>query len=159
MVDARTELRREVDARLRLTSESRRGPALTHRAWAGPAVAPIVAQARRLLTEFVAGSVSSDRLGDLRICVSEAVSNAVVHAFDEAGPRGTITISATLGPDAVLIVIADDGNGFQISSDRPGLGVGLRLIGTLADSLSVTRGAQGGTEVSIRFDSGRPHST
>jgi hypothetical protein len=39
------------------------------------------------------------------------------------------------------------------------LGVGLRLFGTLADSLSVARAAQGGTEVSIRFDSGRLRAT
>ena len=159
MGDARTQPRREADARLRLTSESRRAharePVLTHKIWSGPAVASIVAQARRAVTEFAAGDVSSARLGDLRICVSEAVSNAVVHAFDKAGSPGMITIRATLGPDAVIVVITDHGKGFEIRRDSAGLGLGLRLIGTLADSWSVARAARGGTEVSIRFDSGQ----
>jgi anti-sigma regulatory factor (Ser/Thr protein kinase) len=157
MVDVRTEPHGEADVRLRLTNGRRRDPApgrvLSQRTWSGPAVAPIVEQARRAVTEFAATGVSSARLGDFRICVSEAVSNVVVHAFDEGGPRGTITISATVGPDAVIVVITDDGKGFQIRNDSPGLGLGLRLIGTLADSLSVARAARGGTEVSIRFDS------
>jgi hypothetical protein len=56
-----------------------------------------------------------------RLCVAEAVSNAVVHAFDESDRRGTITVSATVGPVAVIVVIADHGKEFQVRSDSLGL--------------------------------------
>jgi anti-sigma regulatory factor (Ser/Thr protein kinase) len=119
--------------------------------WAGPAIPAIVAQARRAVGEFAFAGVSSARRADIRLCVSEAVSNAVLHAFDGAGPHGTVTISAEVGVDALDIVVVDGGKGVQPGSDNAGLGLGRPLIAALADWSSVARGERGGTEVAMRF--------
>ena len=152
----------DAGAGLRLTSASRRehssGIVLIRKLWTGPAVATIVAEARYVVTGFAAGWVPEARLADIKTCVSEAVANAVVHAYDDGRPAGTISISAAAGPDSLTIVVTDDGVGFKARTDSPGLGLGLPLIGTLSDSLSVARAARGGTEVSIRFDLEHPHS-
>lgn len=156
MVRASSRPRLAADARLQLISESRRedpsGGGVTRRFWSGPAASTIVAQARRAVMEFAVDRVSSARLIDISLCVSEAVSNAVVHAFEDGRAQRTITISAAVGPDALTVVITDDGTGFQVRSDNAGRGLGLRLIATLSDSLSVARASLGGTEVSISFD-------
>jgi anti-sigma regulatory factor (Ser/Thr protein kinase) len=71
---------------------------------------------------------------DVKLAVSEAATNAVVHAFRdrEPPPRGTITVTAITAMGELFIVIADDGIGMAPRADSPGLGLGLPLIATLA---------------------------
>jgi serine/threonine-protein kinase RsbW len=84
------------------------------------------------------------------VAVSEVVTNAVLHAFKEAGD-GTIELHARLNGKSLLIVVADDGSGIRPNPGSPGLGYGLALVASLTDELGIAASPQGGTSVSMRF--------
>jgi anti-sigma regulatory factor (Ser/Thr protein kinase) len=88
----------------------------------------------------------------VRLAVSEAVTNCVVHAYPEQAP-GDVTVKAWVGDDGQLvIVVSDDGSGFRTSPINPGLGIGLGLMAEMSDGLSIgTRDGQPGTSVTLRF--------
>jgi anti-sigma regulatory factor (Ser/Thr protein kinase) len=72
------------------------------------------------------------------IVVSEAVTNVVLHAYRDS-ESGRVRVSAFLQDTVLTLVVADDGVGISPNPDSPGLGVGLALIGSLAEHLDVQR--------------------
>jgi len=92
------------------------------------------------------------RQSDLRLAVSEAVTNAVVHAF-RSRPRaeGQITVSLTVRAPELKLVVRDNGDGMAPRDDSPGLGLGLPLISSLAHQMDHRRPAEGGTELWMCF--------
>jgi PAS domain-containing protein len=85
------------------------------------------------------------------LCVSEAATNAVVHAFVDDEP-GTLTVNAGTAPDRLVVRVTDDGSGMRPRPDSPGLGLGLPTIGQLAAQLDLRVGEDGrGTEVRMAF--------
>jgi anti-sigma regulatory factor (Ser/Thr protein kinase) len=119
--------------------------------WSGPAEASIVRELRHAVTAFAEnGGFSGAGLDDVRACVSEAVTNAVVHAF--AGrATGMVTVTGELNGDELLLRVSDDGAGFRPRTDSPGLGLGIPTIAALADSMSVVVSDTGGTELCMAF--------
>ena len=85
----------------------------------------------------------------IAIAVSEAVTNAVVHAYPDQ-VDGQVRLHATLERAGLLIVVADDGQGMAAPSDRGGMGVGLSLIARLCSSLEIESDG-GGTQLTMRF--------
>jgi len=84
--------------------------------------------------------------------VSEAVTNAVVHAF-RGRAEGTVIASVTIsGAQWVEVLVSDDGSGMAPRDDSPGLGLGLPLIRYLTDQFE-HRPPPGsvGTELWMRF--------
>ena len=67
----------------------------------------------------------------MRLAVSEALTNAVIHAYPDRA--GGIQVRRGLGPTSSSVEITDDGLGLQADTDTPGLGVGLGLIAQLSD--------------------------
>jgi anti-sigma regulatory factor (Ser/Thr protein kinase) len=109
--------------------------------WARKAVAQVA----------LAAGVHAQRVEDVRLAVSEAVTNAVAYAYDDA--PGEIYVIAAVVSDELWIVIADDGNGMRARpSEARGLGLGLGLIARLSDSLTILTRSSGGVEVRMRFD-------
>jgi serine/threonine-protein kinase RsbW/stage II sporulation protein AB (anti-sigma F factor) len=107
---------------------------------------------RTQLAEFAAGEgLAGVALSDLRTCVSEAVTNAVVHAYRDGRVAGTVTVSVQRHRDDLLVTVHDDGMGFAPRPDSPGLGLGLPTIGRLCDSMSISGSAVGGTDVCMGF--------
>ena len=90
---------------------------------------------------------------NVRLAVSEAITNCVVHAYPEQTP-GEMTVKARVGDDRQLvIVILDDGTGFRTTPANPGLGIGIGLMGEVSDGLTIgTRDGRPGTSVTLRFD-------
>ena len=122
--------------------------------WSVPALADEVGSARRAAVEFArAAGVPDLRLEDLRLAISEALSNAVLHAFRMQDLPGTVTVTVDVTPDQfVEAVVRDDGMGMSPRSDSPGLGLGLGLIASVADALEQRLPADGvGFELSMRF--------
>ena len=68
---------------------------------------------------------------DVKLAVSEAVSNAVTHAFRDREP-GTIMVTARVDRGKLLVTIADDGSGMRPNLESKGLGLGISLITKLA---------------------------
>ena len=70
--------------------------------------------------------------------MSEAVTNAVIHAYRDRERPGDVHVSACLDHDGVQISIADDGLGLRPRADSPGVGLGMPLIADLADRVEIS---------------------
>jgi serine/threonine-protein kinase RsbW len=89
----------------------------------------------------------------VELAVSEAVSNAVLHAYrdrDCATAEPHLHLRLTEDDEGVSIVVSDDGVGMSPRDDSPGLGVGLSLMAKLCDELLIVQGDIG-TRVHMRF--------
>jgi anti-sigma regulatory factor (Ser/Thr protein kinase) len=94
--------------------------------------------------------IDGQRLSDIKLAVTEACTNVVVHAYDEA--EGPMHVEASLEGDQELVVIVrDEGRGIAPRTDSPGLGLGLPLIASLAESLELGRDGDQRTEVRMTF--------
>jgi serine/threonine-protein kinase RsbW len=112
-----------------------------------------VSRARHAARDFAAAlGASEEQVDAIRLAVSEAVTNAVLHAYRNR--PGDVHLTAAVVSDELWILIADDGCGLEPRTDRPGLGLGLGLISQVSDHLTIVRRASGGTEVRMRFDLG-----
>lgn len=94
--------------------------------------------------------VSDQMLSDIRLAVTEACTNVVVHAYPES--EGPMWLSATVNDRTLRIVVSDSGRGIVPRADSPGLGLGLPLIATLTHSLELGTGEGRKTEVRMTFD-------
>jgi serine/threonine-protein kinase RsbW len=80
------------------------------------------------------------RVGDIKLAVSEAATNVVVHAYRDRDPPpggGTIAATAIAEHGELVVVVADDGLGMSARADSPGLGLGLPVIASLAERFQV----------------------
>jgi anti-sigma regulatory factor (Ser/Thr protein kinase) len=88
-------------------------------------------------------------LADVKLAVTEACTNVVVHAYPEH--EGPMEIAAALREGRLAITIRDEGRGMLPRPDSPGLGLGLPLIATLAETLELGRSEDDRTEVRMTF--------
>lgn len=116
------------------------------------AVAEAVPLARRALTDVAAAAgAGGERLQEIRLAVSEALTNAVVHAY-RGDESGHFHVTAAVASGELWVLISDDGRGLHAWNDSRGLGIGLSLISGLSDDFAIVNRASGGTEVQMRFD-------
>jgi serine/threonine-protein kinase RsbW len=98
--------------------------------------------------------VDDQTLSDIKLAVTEACTNVVVHAYPDAeGPMG---LRASIEGRSLALVVTDRGRGIVPRPDSPGLGLGLPLIATLAESLELGTGQAEETEVRMTFALGVP---
>lgn len=115
-----------------------------------PAVAESVPSVRTALTEFAAeAGVAGAPLEAIRLTVSEAVTNCVLHAY--SGTAGTIRVTGSRVGGEFWLFVADDGSGLRPRGPHSGLGLGLALIAQLADDFQILSRSTGGTELWIQF--------
>jgi anti-sigma regulatory factor (Ser/Thr protein kinase) len=115
-----------------------------------PAIAASVPLARAAAAAVAARhGVSGERLEALRLAVSEAVTNAVVHAYPDE--PGEIRITFATGRDGLLVLVEDDGCGPDAPSLAPGLGWGCKVMDHVCDAFRLERGDYGGTSAFLRF--------
>lgn len=116
---------------------------------------PLVRHAFGALGEAIA--VDEQLLSDLRMAVTEACANVVVHAYPD-GDAGPLDVCATLREDELTVVVRDEGPGIGPHPGSPGLGLGLPLIASLTESVQLGRDEHERTEVRMTFSlSGGPH--
>lgn len=89
-------------------------------------------------------------LSDIRLAVTEACTNVVVHAYPD-GEEGPLAVLATLADEELTVVVRDEGEGISPRQDSPGLGLGLPLIASLAEKVQLGHDAQKRTEVRMTF--------
>jgi serine/threonine-protein kinase RsbW len=107
---------------------------------------------RGAVTEFARTAGASPLvLEQIRLAVSEAVTNVVIHAYVGAPEPGQVHVDAHVDDETVNVVVADDGRGIVPRVDSPGLGLGLALIAQAADHLDVHDGDPRGTELRMAF--------
>jgi serine/threonine-protein kinase RsbW len=115
-----------------------------------PAVADSVPRAREALSSFArSAGATDDQLDSIRLAVSEAATNVVVHAYDD--DSGRIQLDAGLSSGDLWVLIADDGLGMRPQVQSPGLGFGLSLISQVCDEFEIAKRSSGGLEVRMRF--------
>jgi anti-sigma regulatory factor (Ser/Thr protein kinase) len=92
--------------------------------------------------------MDSEGIADVRLAVTEAATNAVIHAYAEA--EGELRVTAAMQDGELAIVIGDTGPGLVERRDSPGLGVGLSVIASVAERLKIVS-HPGGTEIHMAF--------
>ena len=92
--------------------------------------------------------MGDDGIGDIQLAVSEAATNAVVHAYRET--EGQLHVAARVDGEELVVVVCDTGSGLAPRSDSPGLGLGMPLMASVTLRFHVvSQGA--GTEVHMTF--------
>jgi serine/threonine-protein kinase RsbW len=87
--------------------------------------------------------IGEDTMADLKLALTEAVSNSVRHAYGDKG-SGHVDITYELQPDRLRIQVVDDGAGFD-PHEAPSLvgeelsegGLGIAIIRTIADEFEI----------------------
>jgi anti-sigma regulatory factor (Ser/Thr protein kinase) len=118
------------------------------------ATAEEVPFARAAITRLCEHLEFGDELTErIRLAVTEACTNCVLHAYDTSAHAATYVLDARLDQHVMRVVVCDRGagvnHGQQSERDSPGLGLG--LIEELADSSDVSARPGGGTRVAMRF--------
>ncbi len=94
-------------------------------------------------------------LADMKMAVTEACTNVVVHAYtdrEDEGASGTLDVDLLADEAALTVAVRDEGSGLDSPGGKPALGLGLPLIAALSDEFEVRdRDGDGGTEVLMRF--------
>ena len=104
---------------------------------------------RHEMTEIAADcGMDADAIADVRLAVTEAATNAVMHAYADAA--GELAVTAALQDSELEIVIGDTGPGFVERVDSPGMGAGLPLIATVTQRLRIISHS-GGTDIHMTF--------
>jgi serine/threonine-protein kinase RsbW len=112
-----------------------------------------VSLARHAVTGFAREhGVPGDVVQSIALAVSEACTNAVVHAYRDGAAAGSISVGLELEARSLHVLVRDDGVGMGPRADSPGLGLGLPIIAKVADGFAVEPGPSGGTELCMRFD-------
>jgi serine/threonine-protein kinase RsbW len=88
-------------------------------------------------------------LSDVKLAVTEACTNVVVHAYGDGD--GPMEVAASVDDHVLRVVVRDEGLGILPRPDSPGLGLGLPLIATLTESLELGKGSDDRTEVTMVF--------
>lgn len=116
------------------------------------AVPGAVPTARQALTDFARqAGAEGERLQEVRLAASEAISNVVMHAYEQGEP-GEVQVNASYIEGELWVLIADCGHGLRPRENSPGLGLGLALIAGLADEFQILSRGSGGTELRMCFD-------
>ncbi|WP_159882886.1 anti-sigma F factor [Paenibacillus puerhi] len=101
-----------------------------------------------------------DELTDIKTVVSEAVTNSIIHGYDN-NPEGTVTISAEIDGDTVLISVEDQGGGIEdldlakqpLYTSKPELersGMGFTIMENFMDEVEVTSELGAGTSIRMK---------
>jgi stage II sporulation protein AB (anti-sigma F factor) len=97
----------------------------------------------------LAAGACRERQEAVTLATSEAVTNAVIHAYEQ--PGGSFQVTASFMPGELWLMVADDGAGMRPGRTSGGLGVGLAVIAQLADDFEIIKRSSGGTELRMRF--------
>jgi serine/threonine-protein kinase RsbW len=104
--------------------------------------------------------IGDDTMADLKLALTEAVSNSVRHAYGPNGD-GSVDVTYELSPDRLGIEIVDDGEGFdpdapadetepRAGDDLTEGGLGIAIIKSIADEFEL-RSKPGERGSTLRF--------
>jgi serine/threonine-protein kinase RsbW len=115
-----------------------------------PAEPASVGTLRRGLDAAIAPlALAAQRRGDIGLVASEAMTNAVLHAYVDMA-TGPVGLSAAVSDGSLRVTVRDEGRGMMPRDDSPGMGLGIGLMGSLSDGLEITSIGRG-TEICLSF--------
>jgi serine/threonine-protein kinase RsbW len=110
----------------------------------------VIAPLRHAVADYASeAGMTADRLDDIRLAVSEAVTNVVRHAYP--GEQGQVHLTVRLVENELWVLVADDGCGLGVPSVDPGLGWGLAFITDACDEFTLAERGGGGAEARMIF--------
>src|SRR5688500_11560726 len=112
-----------------------------------PADPSSVAKARHAIARF--GERDGASPAKIAVAVSEAVANAVTHGSSRE-PGEPVYIEASVDGPAVVVRVHDRGVGMRPKPTSPGLGLGIPILGHLADQVAIDS-SDSGVSVELRF--------
>ncbi len=92
--------------------------------------------------------MDAEGIADVRLAVTEAATNVVVHAY--ARTDGELSVTAIIQDGELAIVIRDTGRGLVERCDSAGLGLGLAVMASVVERLKIVS-HPGGTEIHMAF--------
>lgn len=104
-----------------------------------------------------AWGLPKEQVDALKFCVSEAIANAVKHAYPESDP-GLVEVSVREVGDELAVVVADRGQVNQRKPSADHTGFGLALIERMMDGCTFTATSDG-TTVEMLFPLPRAKAT
>lgn len=116
--------------------------------------------ARISVAAFAAGlDPTIEELADIKTAVSEAVTNCIIHGYEDT--EGVITIVCRIYDNSILIEISDNGKGIEnvnmakepLYTSKPDLersGMGFTIMESFMDDLSVESVLGLGTKVTMK---------
>jgi anti-sigma regulatory factor (Ser/Thr protein kinase) len=114
------------------------------------ATADVIPALRHTVADYARSvGVEGTKLDAVRLAVSEAISNVVLHAY--SGAPGYVHVTARVVGDELWVLVADEGRGHNATPLRPGLGWGLAFITDATDEFALAERADGGTEARMIF--------
>jgi anti-sigma regulatory factor (Ser/Thr protein kinase) len=126
---------------------------MTTASWSFEATRVAPGKGRRVIREFALPAQPTEQaLGSIAVCVSEAMTNVVIHAYRDMHSPGQIDLEAELEDDSLTVRVRDTGHGLEPRIDSSGLGLGLPLISKFSSASEIASSDEGGTEVIMRFD-------
>jgi stage II sporulation protein AB (anti-sigma F factor) len=105
---------------------------------------------RRAACVLVDAGVDEAIVAAVRMCVSEALANAVIHAYPEEA--GAVHVVVEVEAAEIVVTVRDHGLGMGGAQFcRDGGGLGLELMRKLTDGLRITSDSSQGTEIRMAF--------
>ncbi len=100
-----------------------------------------------------------EELSDIKTAVSEAVTNCIIHAYEDV--EGIISITCKLFANSIIIQIADNGNGIEnvevakepLYTSKPDLersGMGFTIMDSFMDEVKIESILGLGTKVTMK---------
>lgn len=120
-----------------------------HESWrAEPSAVPL---ARASVAAFAReAGASPEVIEDIRLAVSEAATNVVLHAYVGLTP-GPLDVRARLRDRRLEVDVCDKGGGLRARPDSPGLGIGLPLISAVTESVQISSSEAESNRVTMTF--------
>ncbi|MFY0542986.1 anti-sigma F factor [Brevibacillus sp. H7] len=116
--------------------------------------------ARVAVASFISQvDVTMEEMEEIKTVVSEAVTNAIIHGYDE-DPNGVVRISVVIDDGVVELLIEDEGKGIEdveqamqpLYTSKPELersGMGFTIMENFMDSLEVATAVGKGTKIRL----------
>ena len=113
-----------------------------------PASVPIV---RHQLNQFIKDfDLPTRHASEISLAATEACANAVTHAYPTGTTHHVSVAFQTDGRELLTVTVRDDGVGIQSANPSQTVGLGLQLIHSLADTVTITD-TRPGTSVRMEF--------
>lgn len=121
-----------------------------------PSLPENVGLARVAVASFISQvDLTLNELEEIKVAVSEAVSNAIIHGYQNSG-RGTILIEAFRSENKLILIVEDKGQGIAdikramepaYSTDPERMGLGFVFMKSFMDKVEVESKVGQGTKV------------